>query len=165
LYFFRGKSKPADHYKELCSWENYFSKLFFRCKIPFSTKFLGEKFPQKYSRNFRRKNVRKIRPELKSFGDQTETRRRLVLRYPKRPFGRNLFVSYLHFFHFLPKLNRFGKKFDTIKYNPFEKNTIIQSFIYYFLFKSYHPIPWRDSISRPIAPVFCILGSRRRRYH
>jgi hypothetical protein len=29
----------------------------------------------------------------------------------------------------------------------------------YFLFKRYsHPIPWRDSISRPIAPVSSVAG-------
>jgi hypothetical protein len=28
----------------------------------------------------------------------------------------------------------------------------------FFLFKSYHPTPWRDSISRPIAPVSSVAG-------
>jgi hypothetical protein len=29
---------------------------------------------------------------------------------------------------------------------------------YFFVFKSYHPIPWRDSISRPIDPVTSVAG-------
>jgi hypothetical protein len=30
--------------------------------------------------------------------------------------------------------------------------------IYDFIFKKYHPIPWRDSISRPIAPISSVAG-------
>jgi hypothetical protein len=38
------------------------------------------------------------------------------------------------------------------------KITYVHMMQSFFRFKNYHPVPWRDSISRPIAPVSSVAG-------